>query len=195
MKRLLTTIGVVVVAIAIAVGLYSTQNKSTKAHQAADTAKQTVKVKKTAQPKEINWRKPSETKPYPKLKKSDWLDVDTKKERVYVKRGDKTLYTMYCSTGVGKNKTPHGTFHIQEERGTFFYNKESKEGAKYWVSWKDHGIYLFHTVPTDSKGNYIKSEAEELGKNAASHGCIRLSVADAKWVYEKVPYGMKVVIH
>lgn len=145
----------------------------------------------------INWREPSEDKAYPDLKAhpNAWLDVNTSKQRVYVRDGQTVLYTMYCSTGTGKeNKTPHGTFAIQGERGKFFYNQSSGEGARYWVSWKDYGIYLFHSVPTDKDGHYIKHEAEELGKSAASHGCVRLSVADAKWVYENVPYGMKVVI-
>ncbi|WP_261810298.1 L,D-transpeptidase [Levilactobacillus humaensis] len=158
---------------------------------------QTIRKKFTAT-KQINWREPSEDKAYPNLKSypNAWLDVNTSKQRVYVRSGNKVLYTMYCSTGTGKdNATPHGTYYIQAERGKFFYNQNSGEGAKYWVSWKDHGIYLFHSVPTDKNGNYIESEAKQLGKTAASHGCVRLSVADAKWVYTNVPYGMKVVIH
>ncbi|WP_125573882.1 L,D-transpeptidase [Levilactobacillus huananensis] len=153
---------------------------------------------KVAAPKRIDWRAPSEEKDYPNLKTFPhaWLDVNTSKQRVYIRSGNKVLYTMYCSTGTGKdNATPHGTYYIQAERGKFFYNQNSGEGAKYWVSWKDHGIYLFHSVPTDKDGNYIESEAKQLGKTAASHGCVRLSVADAKWVYNNVPYGMKVVIH
>jgi len=158
---------------------------------------QTIRKKFTST-KQINWREPSEDKAYPNLKSypNAWLDVNTSKQRVYVRSGNKVLYTMYCSTGTGKdNATPHGTYYIQAERGKFFYNQNSGEGAKYWVSWKDHGIYLFHSVPTDKNGNYIESEAKQLGKTAASHGCVRLSVADAKWVYTNVPYGMKVVIH
>ncbi|WP_125547665.1 L,D-transpeptidase [Levilactobacillus lindianensis] len=158
---------------------------------------QTIRNKVTPS-KQINWRAPSEDKAYPNLKSYPhaWLDVNTSKQRVYVRSGNKVLYTMYCSTGTGKeNATPHGTYYIQAERGKFFYNQNSGEGAKYWVSWKDHGIYLFHSVPTDKNGNYIESEAKQLGKTAASHGCVRLSVADAKWVYTNVPYGMKVVIH
>lgn len=172
-------------------------------HPAATNVPQANRASKTtattqAEAKTIDWRAPSEDKAYPDLKAhpNAWLDVNTSKQRVYIKDGQQTLYTMYCSTGTGKeNGTPKGTFHIQGERGKFFYNQNSGEGARYWVSWKDHGIYLFHSVPTDQNGHYIKSEAEELGKSAASHGCVRLSVADAKWVYETVPYGMKVVVH
>lgn len=145
----------------------------------------------------IDWRAPSETKAYPDLTAhpNAWLDVNTSRQRVYVKAGRRTLYTMYCSTGTGDNATPTGTFHIQAERGKIFYNPTSGEGARYWVSWKDHGVYLFHSVPINKNGDYITQEAEQLGKTAASHGCVRLSVADARWVYQHVPYGMRVVIH
>ncbi len=66
---------------------------------------------------------------------------------------------MYASTGKD-NSTPKGTFEIQTERGQFFYNSKSGEGAHYWTSFKDHGIYLFHTVPTNRKGHYLKDEAK-----------------------------------
>ncbi len=144
----------------------------------------------------INWKKPSQNKPYPKITANNgrYLDVSIKKQRVYVMSPQKrVLYTMYASTGVNKS-TPTGTYYIQQERGNFFYNAASKEGARYWTSWRDHGIYLFHTVPTNANGQYIKSEAEHLGRKANSHGCIRLSISDAKWINRTVPEGTKVVI-
>ncbi|WP_172187813.1 L,D-transpeptidase [Lentilactobacillus kribbianus] len=172
------------------------ESKTDSASSSSITAKKsTTKSKPTNQPK-INWRKPSENKPYPKITTSNgrYLQVDIKKQRVYVMSPEKKiLYTMYASTGKD-NSTPRGTYQIQAERGDFFYNKESKEGAKYWTSWKDHGIYLFHTVPTDENGDYIKAEADNLGKSANSHGCVRLSIPDAKWINQNVPTGTKVVI-
>ncbi|KLJ94963.1 hypothetical protein WB05_04275 [Streptococcus agalactiae] len=92
-----------------------------------------------------------------------------------------------------ESPTPKGTFVIEPERGDFFYNASSKEGAYYWVSFKEHGIYLFHSVPTDQQGNEIPEEAKQLGK-AASHGCVRMSRADAKWFYENIPQGTTVTI-
>ena len=46
----------------------------------------------------------------------------------------------------------------------------------------------------DANGNYVVSEAEQLGKSSNSHGCVRLSVADAKWFYENIKTGTKVVV-
>lgn len=163
------------------------------------TAKHATKSKTTKKPTKtvnINWRKPSQNKPYPKwqaLKKPSLL-VSTKNQRVAVRDGHKTVYMMYASTGKN-NTTPKGHFRIQPERGTFFYNQGSREGARYWVSFKDHGIYLFHTVPTNASGQYNRQEAAYLGKKSNSHGCVRLSVPDAKWLYQTVPVGTPVNIY
>ena len=146
------------------------------------------------------WQRPSERKPYPNLHKyrHAYLYVNTKTQRVtvYSRPGTtkRVLYRMLCSTGVRGNATPKGTYHIQRERGRSFYNASVRVGANDWVSWKGHGTYLFHSVPVTKRGHYIRSEAAKLGKKKASHGCVRLSVADANWVYTHVPYGMKVVI-
>ena len=186
-------------AIALAIVLANTAmlDQAKTKEVASSSLKVTKSKANKAKEIKINWQKPSENKPYPKVADYPkmWVKVSKAKQRTYLMNGSKILYTMYCSTGSGGDRaTPEGTFHIQAERGDFFYNQESGEGAKYWVSWKDHGVYLFHTVPTDSQGHFVESEAEKLGKNANSHECIRLSVPDAKWFYENIKEGTKVVI-
>jgi lipoprotein-anchoring transpeptidase ErfK/SrfK len=176
----------------------ASSKSSNKTQQTSTTKKASAKTTASAETKTIDWHASSEDKAYPTLQASDWIDVSEEKQRVYIKHDHQVLYTMYCSTGApdatGTSATPKGTFEIEAERGLNFFNQASGEGANYWVSFKDHGTYLFHTVPVDANGNYVESEAVKLGKEAASHGCVRLSVADAKWFYETVPTGMKVVI-
>lgn len=144
----------------------------------------------------VDWRGPSENKPYPDVNKypNMWVKVSTTDRRVYLMDDKKVLYTMLCSPGAKGQETPKGTFEIQPERGDNFFNQGSGEGANYWVSFKDHGIYLFHSVPVDKDGNYNEQEAKELGKSSNSHGCVRLSVSDAKWFYKNIKTGTKVVI-
>ncbi|MHA3067332.1 L,D-transpeptidase [Lacticaseibacillus saniviri] len=159
-------------------------------HQAAPKRTTTKTVAKA-----IDWQQPSEKKAYPNAKQTTKFNilVSTAKHRVFLRSKDKVLYTMYASTGKD-NSTPKGTFEIQTERGQFFYNSKSGEGAHYWTSFKDHGIYLFHTVPTNRKGHYLKDEAKALGHSANSHGCVRLSVPDAKYIFEQVPTGTPVTV-
>ncbi len=125
---------------------------------------------------------------------SFWIDIDVTKQVVRIMEDDDVVHReMICSTGVEGKETPLGTFEIQN-RGEWFYNDKYKQGAKYWVSFKDWGVYLFHTVAMDSEKNVIEEEAAKLGA-PASHGCIRLEVENAKWIYEHIPQHTKVVIH
>lgn len=153
----------------------------------------------------IDYHRSSETVPYPSSQvthsKDFWVRVRINKCRAYLMKGNRPVYTMYCSAGKLENKngkkvsaTPTGTFHIQEEHGKTFYNPSAKSGGNYYRSWNGHGDYLFHSVPIDKNGNYIKSEAAKLGKEPASHGCVRLTIADAHWFYQHVPVGTKVVV-
>lgn len=172
--------------------------KQATAESAQDTAKKAAaksEVGEKKRPQPVDWQGPSEAKPYPTLQATDWIKVSLEKQRTYLMRGQTVLYTMRCSTGSGGDRaTPAGNFAIQSERGEQFFNQHSGEGARYWVSWKDHGIYLFHSVPIDQAGHYIVSEAAQLGEKANSHGCIRLSVADAQWLYQHAITGMRVVV-
>lgn len=150
----------------------------------------------------IDYRKSSETVPYPDINKlnNPWIKVKISKNRAYIMNGKQTAYTMYCSAGQYENKnghkvsaTPTGTYAIENERGSSFYNPAAKSGGNNYVSWHDHGTYLFHSVPIDKNGHYIKSQAKLLGKQPASHGCVRLSIPDSKYMMQ-MPVGTKVVV-
>ncbi len=108
--------------------------------------------------------------------------------------GNQAIFKTTVSTGAKDSPMPTGKFAIEAERGDFFYNEESSEGAYYWVSFKDHGTYLFHSVPTDYNGNEIKEEAKKLGI-PCSHRCVRMSKEDAKWFYKNISEGVTVSIH
>lgn len=166
-----------------------------RARPIANVNHATTKVKASV-PVTIDWHKPSMARAYPKLAQYSAINirVSIKKQRVYLQNNEQVLYTMLASTGKQGSDTPTGHFEVQAERGLHFFNTQSGEGANYWVSFKDHGIYLFHSVPVDANNQYIANEAKQLGKVANSHGCIRLSIADAKWLYENIPTHTPVVV-
>lgn len=145
----------------------------------------------------IDWLEPSGG-PYPPLGPNEplWIRVSLESQKVDIMSGPRILYSMVASTGLDEptdDRTPQGIFFVQRERGPSFYSAKLGEGARYWVSWLNHGEYLFHSVPTDRRGKIIAEEARRLG-HKASHGCIRLTLPDAKWLYENIRYGTKVVI-
>jgi lipoprotein-anchoring transpeptidase ErfK/SrfK len=109
---------------------------------------------------------------------------------------ERLVREMITSSGLDTtvdNTTPRGSFVI-ENRGPWFYNSKYKEGAKYWISFKNWGEYLFHSVTMDASQRIIPEEAEKLGTKA-SHGCLRLSVEDAKWMFDHIRPGTKVHVH
>ena len=170
-----------------------------KSASSSSTTKQQTKRQKTgpaatsAHP--VDWLKPSQQVDYPDPAAHPGLslDVSLQDQRVYVRDGSQLLYTMYASTGMD-DSTPRGSFRIQNERGDHFYNPNEGMGARYYTSFLKHGVFLFHSVPTDSKGSYIKEEADMLGIRPGSHGCIRLTVPDARWIMQSVPTGTPVLV-
>lgn len=131
--------------------------------------------------------------------KTGWeIRVSIAEQSVSVIRDGLIVREMVCSTGIPgtDDATPVGNYILNEsgvKRGNWFYSEKYKEGAKYWVGFIG-GTYLFHSVPMDRNGNIILTEAKKLGR-PASHGCIRLSVEDARWFFDTVPDGSKVHIY
>lgn len=136
--------------------------------------------------------------PYPRLTKGEelWIDVSISQQLVYIFHGNKVIYTMATSSGMDYVKgdgSPPGVYQIQSERGTWFYVPSEHVGAKYWVSWRGNGVYLFHSVPMYRNKRIIPVVAAHL-LHEASFGCFLLTVSDAKWIYDHVPYGTMVIV-
>ena len=102
------------------------------------------------------------------------------------------IKAMTCSVGK-EGRTRRGVFKTVGSR----YRWLSLYGGVYGqYATRIQGHYLFHSVPYYSQ-NKADLETEEYNKlgSPASLGCIRLSVADAKWVYEHCPKGTIVDIY
>ena len=94
---------------------------------------------------------------------------------------------------VGKNgKTPTGTF--KTTRGYQWGSLINGVWGQYTT--RITGSYLFHSVPyyTKNKGNLEWQEYNKLG-TAASAGCVRMTVRDAKWIYDNIADGTTVKIY
>lgn len=88
---------------------------------------------------------------------------------------------MVCSVGMSGHTTRKGTYSLSRSGRwhVLRYNSNGQYATRY------SGPYMFHSVTYDRLGNHYSLQAAEyrkLGK-AASHGCIRLQVEDAKWIY------------
>ena len=103
----------------------------------------------------------------------------------------KPVKAFACSVGLN-NATPLGTFSTPAK-----YRWRTLMGNVYGqYCTRITGGVLFHSVFYRSKNpsQLAYNAYNQLGK-AASHGCVRLSVADAKWIYDNCPLGTKVTIY
>lgn len=119
------------------------------------------------------------------------IDVDLTNQKVYVFYKDNLLKEWICSGGTDDKPTPVGEFKTTQKGEDFWSNKYNM-GAYHWIRF--YNDYLFHSVPFDKDNNIIQEEYEKLG-SPASHGCIRLEVENARWLYEMLPLGVKVIIY
>lgn len=119
--------------------------------------------------------------------------VNLSEQMTYVYKGSMNKWdnikSFTCSTGVDDEKTPPGIFDVRE-RGEWFFSDKYEQGGKYWVQF--YGDYLFHSVPFNKDQSEVVDNT--LG-TPASHGCIRLKTEDAKWIYDNIEFGTKVIIN
>lgn len=120
------------------------------------------------------------------------VNVNLKEQKTYIYKGTANNWnltkTFPCSTGISGKDTPYGSFSIKE-RGDWFFSEKYNQGGKYWT--QITGNILFHSVPFAKDKTTI---VDYTLNKPSSHGCIRLSVDDAKWIYTNIPRGSKVII-
>ena len=127
------------------------------------------------------------------------LKISVDDQRVYAYKWGHGSYsqlvrTMKCSTGTTSDPTPLGTFQAGGPCGRWYYFKKFDCWAQY--AYRINGPYLFHSVLYSEKDTATlrQSSVNNLGRRA-SHGCVRLSVEDAKWIYNNCPAGTTVKVY
>ena len=92
---------------------------------------------------------------------------------------------MVCSCGemTDENITPTGEYSVYFKN--YWHALFGDVYGKYVTGFSGH--YLFHSVPYTKTESYTlkTDEFNKLGTNA-SQGCVRLMIADAKWIYDNL---------
>lgn len=100
---------------------------------------------------------------------------------------------MICSTGTVATPSDVGDWVLSGRRARWCYFPAYGSHAQYWT--KINESIAFHSVTyraVDYDALNVKSY-NRLGKRA-SHGCVRLLVSDAQWIYENIGEGVVVTI-
>ena len=119
-----------------------------------------------------------------------WLImVDTSACRVGIYNGyqgnwEQVQYWV-CAPGKPSTPTVRGQFTVAS-RGYVFGHGYS---CYYWTQF--YGDYLFHSVLYNQGTRVIQDG--RLGAQL-SHGCVRLAIENAEWIYRVIPSGTKVVV-
>lgn len=124
---------------------------------------------------------------------SEWvIKFSESDQTLKIFKEGKLVLKSIGSSGIRDSFTPKGVFQVEEgRRGEWSYVPRFEQGMKYWVGFK--GTYLFHSVPFTEDEEIIKDEEDKLGE-PSSHGCIRLPVYIAKYIFDNVPDGSIVII-
>lgn len=113
---------------------------------------------------------------------------------VYAKDGVKgytiPVVAFVCSAG---NGTPTGTFTIRDKL------RWHELMGPCWGQWCMHltDDILFHSVYYDRERDNKSLNVSAYNKlgTMASHGCVRMTAGDCKWIYDNCSVGTKVVIY
>jgi hypothetical protein len=118
------------------------------------------------------------------------IEINTGQEqKLYYFLGNVRMGEFKISSGVAAMPTPKGNFKID--------GKSLRAWSKYglwmpnWMSLKN-GYFGIHELPEWPNG---KKEGENHLGRPASHGCVRLSPKDAKFLYAWAPIGTPVKIY
>lgn len=101
------------------------------------------------------------------------------------------IRAMICSVGTGR-RTPLGTFKISNQYRWHALYMNSY--GQYCSRIAEH--ILLHSIPYSKKSpSALRDGVYNALGGKASLGCIRLTVIDAKWIYENCPPGTQVEVY
>ena len=111
---------------------------------------------------------------------------------VYIFKGKKGSWTCIkhfrCSIGKPSTPTPEGMYGIGA-KGLYF---DSDGGARCWYYSAFYGSYYFHSVLYYQSSGPNSILDGTIG-GSVSHGCVRLALSNAKYIYDNIPVGTRVV--
>ena len=95
----------------------------------------------------------------------------------------------YCGDGKSSTPTIEGSFTVGIKM--LYFDSGS---ARCWYATQFCGNYLFHSV-LYYQNSWPSSVMDGRVGVGVSHGCVRLQVDNAEWIYDNIPRGTKVIVY
>jgi LysM repeat protein len=124
------------------------------------------------------------TPPAPAPGGGKWIDVDLSTQTLTAYQDGQAVFTARVSTGTWRTPTVVGTYRVYVKyvstrmRGPGYDTPDVPYTMYFYQGYGLHGAYWHDNFGTPM-----------------SHGCVNLSVDDARWLYNWAPVGTKVVTH
>lgn len=130
------------------------------------------------------------------------VNLTDKVTKVYKKDGSawRVEKAYLCTVGDSSKgwTTVTGDFYVGQSswgnpytRG-YSFNDSEGHTLYYWTRFCDD--FLFHSILYDGGTYNVSTEGNELGEEL-SHGCVRLRIENAKWIYDNIPDGTRVIVY
>jgi hypothetical protein len=129
------------------------------------------------------------------------LLVSISKRHLWACQGASQVYDSPVVTGmenIAADLTPTGTYHIYSKQTNLYLKGSDSTGSwndyvSYWMPWlsNQYGVYGFHDATWRADNDF--GNIDPYSSNA-SHGCVELPLATAKWVYDWSVIGTTVSI-
>jgi lipoprotein-anchoring transpeptidase ErfK/SrfK len=127
--------------------------------------------------------------------------VSISQRRLWACAGTTVAYTSAVVTGMENlpaDLTPVGTYHVYGKQSNLYLNGSDSTGSwhdyvYYWMPFLDnqYGAYGFHDATWRAASAFGNISPYS---SSASHGCVELPLATAKWLYNWVNIGTAVTV-
>ena len=119
--------------------------------------------------------------------------VDCSQHLVSVYQGYQNHWTRIqrysCGDGAARTPTKKGVFTVGIKERYF-----GSSSYRCWYATQFSGNYLFHSVLYYPASTPSRVKDGRLGRGV-SHGCVRLALNNAKWIYDNIPRNTRVVVY
>ncbi len=116
-----------------------------------------------------------------------WVDISRQRTYIFLNLQGKwqVIRDIPSATGTNYMPTEQGLFKVYSRQPIL-------KGPQYaYNCLRFNGPYMIHSVTYTSRGNLLDPTLS----NKASHGCVRVSIEDSRWLYQYIPYGTAVWVN